>query len=213
MTWLFKPGGQSIGASASLLPVNIQDLFLLGLTGWISLLSKGLSRVFRTTVLKCQFFSARLSLWSNSHTHTWLLEKPYWLYRFLLAKWCLCFLICCHSFSSKEQESINFMTAITVYSDFGAQENKVCHCVHFFPIYLPWSDGARCHDDALIEFLTKEYRSIIKWLFQCAKYWGRFLPSSCWLKNCDWMLLISESSSHSTRLGQHRLSWVSEGTI
>ena len=72
-------GWQSIRASssASVLPINIQDWFPLGLTGLISLLSKGLSRVFScTTVQKHQFFSAQLSLWSNSHIHTWLLEKP-----------------------------------------------------------------------------------------------------------------------------------------
>ena len=75
----FKSGGQSIGASASalVLPVNIQDWFPLGLTGWISLQSKGLSRVFsNTTLQKHQFFSTQLSLWSNSHIHTWPLEKP-----------------------------------------------------------------------------------------------------------------------------------------
>ena len=60
--------------------MNIQDWFPLGLTGLISLLSKGLSRVFSsTTVQKHQFFSAQLSLWSNSHIHTWLLGKP-WLW-------------------------------------------------------------------------------------------------------------------------------------
>ena len=62
---------QSIGASASVLPMNIQDWFPLGLTGWISLQSKGLSRVFsNTTVQKYQFFNVQLSLWSNSHIHT-----------------------------------------------------------------------------------------------------------------------------------------------
>ena len=65
----FTPGGQSMGASASVLPVNIQDWFPLRLTGLISLLSKGLSRVFsNTTVQKHQFFGAQPSLWSNSHT-------------------------------------------------------------------------------------------------------------------------------------------------
>ena len=118
---LFTPGGQSIGASASasVLSVNIQDWFPLGLTGWISLKSmglsgvfsntivqkhqffsisassehpglislgwtgwiflqsKGLSRVFsNTTVQKRQFFGAQLSSLSNSHIHTWPLEKP-----------------------------------------------------------------------------------------------------------------------------------------
>ena len=62
------------GASASVLPVNIQDWFPLGLTGWISLQSKGLSWVSsNTTIQKHQFFSAQLSLWSHSHIHTWLL--------------------------------------------------------------------------------------------------------------------------------------------
>ena len=76
---IFESSGWSIGASASasVLPVNIQGWFPLGLTGWISLQSKGLSRVFSsTTVQKHPFFSARLSLWSTSHIHTWLLEKP-----------------------------------------------------------------------------------------------------------------------------------------
>ena len=71
----------SIGtsASASVLPVNIQGWYPLGLTGLISLLSKGLSRVFSsTTVWKHQsFFSTQSSLWSNSHIRRWLLEKPY----------------------------------------------------------------------------------------------------------------------------------------
>ena len=79
MSQLFTLGGQSIGAStsASVLPMNIQDWFPLGLTGLISVLSNGLSRVFSsTTVQKHQFFGAQPSLWFNSHIHTWLLEKP-----------------------------------------------------------------------------------------------------------------------------------------
>ena len=71
--------GQSTGASASasVLPMNTQDSFPLGWTCWISLQSKGLSRVFsNTTVQKHQFFSTQPSLWSNSHIHTWSLEKP-----------------------------------------------------------------------------------------------------------------------------------------
>ena len=76
---LFASGGHCIGAlaSASVLPMNIQGQFPLGLTGLISLLFKGFSKVFpSTTVRKHQFFSAQPSLWSNSHIHTWLLEKP-----------------------------------------------------------------------------------------------------------------------------------------
>ena len=80
MSWFFTSGGQSTGisASASVLPMNIQSWFPLGLTDWISLKSKGLSRVFFSiTVEKHQFCGAQLSLWPNSHIHTWLLEKPY----------------------------------------------------------------------------------------------------------------------------------------
>ena len=74
---LFASGGQSIEVSASVLPMNIQDWFPLGWTGWISLQSKGLSRVFSTTTIqKHQFFSIQLSLLSNSNIHTWLQEKP-----------------------------------------------------------------------------------------------------------------------------------------
>ena len=76
---LFASGGQSIGVSASIsvLPMNTQDWSLLGWTGCISLQSKGLSRVFsNTTVQKHQFFGAQLSSQSNSHIHTWPLEKP-----------------------------------------------------------------------------------------------------------------------------------------
>ena len=98
MSQLFTSGGQSIRVSASIsvLPMNTQDWSPLGRTGWISLQSKGLSRVFsNTTIQKHQFFSTQLSLESNSHIHTWLLEKPYlWLDGPLLAKWRLCFLIC-----------------------------------------------------------------------------------------------------------------------
>ena len=97
MSWLYASGSQSIGASASasVPSMNIQDWLPLGLTGLISLLSKGLSRVFsNTTVQKHQFFGSQPSLWSMT---TWktiaLLDGP------LLAKWCLCFLICCLGWS------------------------------------------------------------------------------------------------------------------
>ena len=75
MSQLFTSGDQDIrtSASASVFPMNIQDWFPLGWTGWISLQFKGLSRAFsNTTVQKHQFFGAQLSLWSSSHIHTWL---------------------------------------------------------------------------------------------------------------------------------------------
>ena len=79
MSQLFTWGEQSTGVSAlaSFLPKNTQDWSPLQWTGWISLQSKGLSRVFsNTTVQKHQFFSAQLSSQSNFHIHTWPLEKP-----------------------------------------------------------------------------------------------------------------------------------------
>ena len=85
-----------VSALAPVLPMTIQDCLPLGLTGLISLLSKGLSRVFsNTTVQKHQFLHTQLSLWSNSHIHTCLLETPLlWLDGPLLAKLWLYFLTC-----------------------------------------------------------------------------------------------------------------------
>ena len=79
MRHFLASGGQSIGvsASASVLPMNTQDWSPLEWTSWVSLQSKGISRVFyNTTVQKHQFFGAQLFLQSNSHIYTWLLEKP-----------------------------------------------------------------------------------------------------------------------------------------
>ena len=86
-SYFFTSSGHNIGASASasVLPMNIQDWLPLGWTGWISLKSKGLFS--STTIQKHQFFRAQLSLQSNSHNHTWLLEKSQlWLDGPLLAK-------------------------------------------------------------------------------------------------------------------------------
>ena len=101
ISWLFALGGQSIGALATVLPMNIWGWFLLGSTALIFLQSKELSRVFsNTTVSRHEFFSTQPSLWSNSHIHTWLLGKPQlWLDGPLSAKWCLSFLICCLGWS------------------------------------------------------------------------------------------------------------------
>ena len=80
MSWLLASGGQSIGASAAVLPMNTQGWFPLGLTGLISLLSKRLSRVFSsTTILKHQFFGTQPSLWTNFHICT-----QFGLYKILL---------------------------------------------------------------------------------------------------------------------------------
>ena len=96
MSQLFTSDGQSVGtsASASALPVNIKGWFPLGLTDLISFLSKGLSRVFfSTTIRKHQFFGTHLP-----YGPTLTSIHDYWKshsFRPLLAKWCLCLLICC----------------------------------------------------------------------------------------------------------------------
>ena len=55
----------------------------------------------------------------------------------------------------QRSKSFNFMAAVTICSDFGPQENEVCHCVHYFPICLPWNDGTRCHD---LCFLNADFK-------------------------------------------------------
>ena len=155
MRQFFTSGGQRIGASASasVLPMNIQNWFPLGWTGWISLLSKGLSRVFsNTTVQKHQFFSAQLydptltsthDYWKNhSFDYIWtFVGKVMSLLFNMLSRLVIAFL--------PRSKCLNFKPAITICSDFGAQENKVFHCFCCFSIYLPWSDGTRCHDLSL----------------------------------------------------------------
>ena len=92
--------------------MNIQGWFPLRLTGLISLLSKGLSRVFSsTTVQKHIFFGTQPSLSSSSHIQTWLLEKSqFWLYRPLLANWYLCFLIHCLGLSQISFQGVSIIS-------------------------------------------------------------------------------------------------------
>ena len=176
MSQLFTSGGQSVGASVSVLPMSIQGWFLLEWTGLISLMSKGLSSAFSsTTVWKHHSFGTQLSYGPTlTSVHDYWKNHSFNYIDLLLAKWCLCFLICyvCHSFSSKEQASFNFMAAVTVRSDFGTQENKVCHCFHIFPIHLPWSDGTRCHN---LSFLNVEFEFILFVYFQTLPFWWRTL--------------------------------------
>ena len=154
MIQLFASGGQSIGvsASASVLPMNIHDWFPLGWTGWISLQSKGLSRVFsNTTVQKHQSVGAQLSSQSNSHIQTWTTGKTIALTRQTFADKVISLLFNMLSrlvitFLPRSKCLLIIMAAVTICSDFGAEKNKVWHCFHCFPIYFPWSDGTRCHD-------------------------------------------------------------------
>ena len=160
MSQLFTSDGQTIGASApaSVLPMNIQGWFLLGLTGVISVLSKRLSRLISSTVRKHS--SSVLSL---LYGPTLRYIHDYWKnHRFDYMDLCLQSDVSAfqyavyvyHRFSSKELVSFNFIAAVTVRSDSGAQENKVCHCFHCFPIYFPWSNGTKCHD---LHFLNVDF--------------------------------------------------------
>ena len=154
MSWLFTSGSQSIGTSASawLLLVNNQGWFPLGLTGLISLQSKGLSRVFsNTTIRKHQFFGTQPSLWSNSYTHTSLLEK-----NIALARWIFVIKVMSLLLNMLSRLLIAFLPRskhllISWLQSLSAvildpKKIKICHCFHCFPIYLPWNDGTRCHD-------------------------------------------------------------------
>ena len=97
MNQLFTSVGQSIRASASVsvLLMNIQDWFPLGLAGWISLLSKELRSLLQYHNSKASILQHSASFMVKLSHHTWQLEKPYlWLYRPLSAKWCLCLLLC-----------------------------------------------------------------------------------------------------------------------
>ena len=129
--------------------------------GWISLQSKGLLRVFsNTTVQKHQFlWPSAFFIVQLSHpymttrktidlTRQIFVGKVMSLLLNMLSRLVVTFL------PRSKQTSFNFMAAVTICSDFGAQENKVSHCAHCFPISLPWSDGTRCLD---LRFLNVEF--------------------------------------------------------
>ena len=157
----FASGGQNIRVSASIsvLPMNIQYWFPLGLTGWISLQSKGLSRVFsnhssKASILWCSaFFIVQLShpymttgktIALTRWTHV---GKVMSLLSNMLSRLVITFL-------PRSKHLLISWLQVTICSDFGALKYKVCHCFHCFPIYLPWSDGTKCHD---LSFLNVEF--------------------------------------------------------
>ena len=151
MSWLFASGGQSTGALASVLPVNIQGWFSLGWTGWISLQSKGLSKVFsRTTIWKHQFFSTQLCLWPNSHIHTWLVvsgKTIVLIIRTFVRKVISLLSNMLSSFATAFLPKSKLLLILWLQSPstviFTAQEHKICHCFHFFPFYLSWEKSSK----------------------------------------------------------------------
>ena len=160
---ILASGSQSIGASASasVLPMNIQDWFPLGLTGLISLLSKGLSRVFSNitvqnrSILRCSaFFMVQLSHWYMTTGKTIALTiqsfvpKLMYLLFNMLSRFVITFL-------PRSKHFFNFMAAVTIRGDFEAQGSKTCHCFYFSLIYFSRSDGARCHD---LSFLMLSFK-------------------------------------------------------
>ena len=148
---LFASGGQSIGASASasVLTMNIQDSFPLGLTGLVSLQSKGVSKSspapqlesINRLVLSILYGplsylhmttgkTIALTIWTFVGQELSLVFNT--LPRFVIA--CL-----------QRSKSVNFMASVSIRSDFGVQENKICLCFHISPFYLPWSDDWMPH--------------------------------------------------------------------
>ena len=151
----FASGGQSIGASvsASILPVNIYNWFSLGWTEWISLQSKGLSRVFsNATVQKCSaFFIVQLSHPYMTTGKTIALTRQTFVGKVMSLLFNMLSRLLIAFLSKSKCLLISWLESP---SYFGAQNNKVCHCFHFFPIYLPWTYGTRCHD---LSFLNVEF--------------------------------------------------------
>ena len=157
---LFALSGQSTGASASASNplVNIQDWFSLGLTGLISLQSKGLSSVlYNTTVQKHQFFGAQPSSQSNSHIRTWPQEKTT-----VLTRWTLVGKVMSLLLNMLSRLVITFLPRSKRLLISWLQSPSavileppkiVWHRFHCFPIYFPWSDGTGCHD---LRFLNVE---------------------------------------------------------
>ena len=95
-------------------------------------------------------------------------NSPRWMYYYVL-----------------EQASFNFMAAVTICSDFGAPKNKVSHCFHCFPIYLPWSDGTRCHDLSVLNVelgLSLSSFTFIKRLFSISLLSAIRVVSSAYLR-------------------------------
>ena len=139
---LFSAGGQSIGASASasVLEMNIQGWFPLGLIGLISLLPKGLSMQLwhpSTTIQKNQLFLASSITWLSRLEMTTGKNIALTIWTFVSKAICLFNTL--SRFVTEEQASFNLMAAVTISSDLGIQEKKICHCFHFLPFYLPRS--------------------------------------------------------------------------
>ena len=175
VSWFFVSVGQSIGPSASVLPINIQSWFPLGLTGLIPLLSKGLSRVFSsTTVQKHQFFGVQSSLCFNSHICTWLVEKPkLWLHGPFVGK------VMSLLFNMLSRLVIAFLPR-SKYLLISRSPYTVIFCFHFFLICLLQRDGTECHD---LSFLASTLFLInyFNWKLITLQYYSGFCHTFTWI--------------------------------
>ena len=178
--------------------MNIQGWFPLGLTGLVSLQSKGLSQVFSYNMIrKHHFFSTQPSLWSNSHPYMttgktigltiWIfVSKVMSLFFNTLSRFVIAFLL-------RSKRLFNFMAAVTVHSDLGAPENIFCQ-FSIFPFYLPLSDGISCHDPFFMLIFKAAFShssfTLIKKLFSSSSISAIWVVSSAYLR-----LLIFLSTS------------------
>ena len=158
MSHLFASSGQSIGvsASASVLPMTMQDWFPLGLTPLIFLQPKGLLQRHssKASILQCSaFFTVQLS-------HPYMITgKTIALTRrnFVSIGMSLLFNMLSRlfiAFLPRSEHLLNFMAAFTIYSDLEPKKKKLCYCFHCFPVCLPWSGRTGCHD---LSFLNVEF--------------------------------------------------------
>ena len=160
MSQLFAWDGQSIGVSAltSVLPINTEDWSPLGWTGCISLKSKGLSRILsRTIVQKHQFFGTQPSSQSNSHPYmttgkTIALTRWAFVGKVMSLLFNMLSRLVTTFFPRSKHLLISWLQSPSAVI-LEPPQNKVWHSFHCFPIYLPWSNGTKCHD---LSFLNVE---------------------------------------------------------
>ena len=92
-----------------------------------------------------KIFKYNAILISNNHHYIYVCVYIYTHTQVYIGMYMYIYMVL-YKYISKEQVSFNFTVAVTIHSDFGAQENKICHCFHFFPFHLLWSDGMQCYD-------------------------------------------------------------------
>ena len=160
MSQFFASGGQNIGvsASASVLLMNIQDWSPLGWTDLHAVqgtLKSSPTPQFKSinslalSFLRVQLSHPYMTIGKTISLTRWtFVGKVMSLHFNMLSRFVIAFL------PKSKRLLISWVQSVTICSDFGAPQNKVCHCVHCFPIYLPWSDGTRCHD---LSFLNVEF--------------------------------------------------------